>query len=114
MAKHIFVAFTNPVAGKEAEFNKFYDEMHLRDVLGSPGWVAAQRYRLSSEQRPDQSPPYKYAAVYEVDCEEGQILAALKQRPDLGPASRPNPPLWEAQHGAWIYTKIGPRVVSGK
>jgi hypothetical protein len=114
MAKHIFVALTNPVPGKEAEFNKFYDEVHLPDVLGSPGWVAAQRYRLTSEQRPDMSPPYKYAAIYEVDCEDGKILQAVKQRPDIGLIGRPNPPLWEARNEVWIYTKIGLRQVSNK
>ena len=39
MAKHFFVALTNPVPGKEAEFNKFYDEIHVPDVLAAPGWV---------------------------------------------------------------------------
>ena len=112
MAKHFFVALTNPVPGKEAEFNKFYDEIHVPDVLAAPGWVAAQRYRLASEQRPDQSPPYRYAAVYEVECEDGKILEALKRRPDIGPIGRPNPPLWEARNEVWIYTRIGPRQVN--
>jgi mannose-6-phosphate isomerase-like protein (cupin superfamily) len=114
MAKHIFVALTNPVPGKEAEFNKFYDEVHVPDVLGAPGWVAAQRYRLTSEQRPDQSPPYRYAAIYEVECEDGEILAPLKQRPDVGPIGRPNPPLWDAKNEVWIFTEVGPRHVAGK
>lgn len=114
MAKHFFIALTNPVPGKETEFNKFYDEIHVPDVLAAPGWVAAQRFRLASEQRSDQSPPYRYAAVYEVECEEGKILEALKQRPDIGPIGRPNPPLWEARNEVWIYTKIGPRQVNDK
>ena len=88
-AQHIFIALTNPAPGREAEFNQFYDDIHVPDVLGSQGWVAAQRYRLSSEQRPDQSPPWMYLAVYEVTCPEGEILAPLKLRPDVGPQGRP-------------------------
>jgi len=110
-AQHIFIALTNPAPGREAEFNQFYDDIHVPDVLGSQGWVAAQRYRLSSEQRPDQSPPWMYLAVYEVTCPDGEILAPLKLRPDVGPQGRPEPPLWADDHQAWIYTKHGPRHV---
>jgi len=110
-AQHIFIALTNPAPGREAEFNQFYDEVHVPDVLGSPGWVAAQRYRLSSEQRPGQSPPWMYLAVYEVTCPDGEILAPLKLRPDVGPHGRPQPPLWADDDQAWIYTKHGPRHV---
>jgi hypothetical protein len=108
-AQHIFIALTNPAPDKEQEFNEFYDRIHVPDVLASPGWVAAQRYRLTSEQRPDQSPPWKYLAIYEIKRPDGDILAALKQRPDIGPRGKPQPPLWANDDEVWIYTKWGPR-----
>jgi len=110
-AEHIFIALTNPVEGKEEEFNDFYDRIHVPDVLSAPGWVAAQRYVLSSEQRSDQSPPYKYIVIYEITRPEGEILAALKDREDFGPESRPDPPLWKEDNQVWLYKKIGPRQV---
>lgn len=110
-AQHIFIAATNPIPGREAEFNRFYDEMHVPDVLAAPGWVAAQRYRLTNEQRPDQSPPWKYLAVYEVTCPDGQILTALRKRDK--PSREPEGgPVWLDDSQVWIYSKIGPRQVS--
>ena len=107
--RHLFLAMTNPVPGKEEEFNRFYDEIHCDDVIGSPGWVAVQRYRLAGEQRADQSPPWKYMAIYEVNLPDGEILAALRQRPDVGPQGRPRPPLWAGDDQVWIYSEFGPR-----
>ena len=51
MAKHVFVVFTNPVEGKDATYNDWYDNRHLPDVLDVPGFVSAQRFRLSDTQR---------------------------------------------------------------
>jgi hypothetical protein len=47
MAEYRFVVFTNPAEGKEAEFNRWYDEQHVPDVLRVPGFVAAQRFAAS-------------------------------------------------------------------
>lgn len=110
--EHIFIALTNPVPGKEDEFNDFYDRVHVPDVLGAPGWFAAQRYVLSSEQRSDQSPPYKYMVIYEIARPDGEVLPALQERADLGPESRPDPPLWEEDNQVWLYKKVGSRQVS--
>jgi len=46
MAKYVFVVMTNAVAGQEAEFNRWYDEEHLADVLKLPGMVSAQRFQV--------------------------------------------------------------------
>ena len=44
MAKYTFVVLTNPTSGKEAEYNKWYNDQHIPDVLNVPGFVAAQRF----------------------------------------------------------------------
>jgi len=48
MSRHVFAVLTNPVEGREAEFNAWYDR-HLHDILRLPGLVSAQRFRLSPE-----------------------------------------------------------------
>ena len=37
MAKYMFLPLTSPVAGKEDEFNEWYDKHHLPDVINVPG-----------------------------------------------------------------------------
>ena len=36
MTKYVFLAFTNPTIGGEEEYNKWYDEQHLADVINVP------------------------------------------------------------------------------
>src|SRR5215469_10392858 len=41
---YYFFVFSNPVAGHEDEYNKWYDHQHAPDVVAVPGFVTAQRY----------------------------------------------------------------------
>ena len=41
---YYFYVFSNPVAGHEDEYNKWYDQRHAADVVSIPGFVSAQRY----------------------------------------------------------------------
>ena len=45
--KYTFLAFTNPAPGKEDEYNAWYEEHHLKDVINCPGFVSARRFRLA-------------------------------------------------------------------
>jgi hypothetical protein len=64
MAKYTFVVMTNPTAGKEAEFNEWYNTHHIPDVLDVlkvPGFVCAQRFRIADAQMGGEaSKAYKY------------------------------------------------------
>jgi len=33
MSRHVFAVLTNPVEGREAEFNAWYDDRHVHDIL---------------------------------------------------------------------------------
>jgi hypothetical protein len=55
------------------EFNRWYDEVHVRDVLAKGPFLSAQRYRAADAQ-PAGPPEYRYAAIYEI--EEGRVEEA--------------------------------------
>ncbi|HVE25372.1 MAG TPA: hypothetical protein VNC22_08210 [Sporichthya sp.] len=66
--EQLMVVFSNPVVGREDEFNEWYQHVHIRDVmLRCPGARWVQRYRLAADQPPDASPRYRYVAVYAGD-----------------------------------------------
>ena len=44
---------THPVEGREADYNQWYTEIHLAEVLALPGFVAVQRFKLSEAQMMD-------------------------------------------------------------
>lgn len=57
-----------PLKGKEAEFNDWYNNTHLQEVVAVEGFISAQRYELTqAQQMPDQD--YKYLALYELEDE---------------------------------------------
>ena len=78
MAKYTFVVLTNPVAGKEDEYNRWYNENHIPDVLNVPGFVSGHRLRLADEQfGGESSRTHKYLALYEIETDD--IAATLKE-----------------------------------
>lgn len=48
----------------EAEFNRWYDEEHLRNVARLPGCTGAARYRVLSESATAGAGAHQYMAVY--------------------------------------------------
>jgi len=68
------VILTNAVAGKDDEFNDWYDNRHINDVLSCPGFVRAQRFKIVA---PLVENPWRYCAIYEIETDDPQ--AAVKE-----------------------------------
>ncbi len=47
---YFFLVFSDPATGREAEYNKFYDEQHGPDVTSIPGFISGRRYVMADEQ----------------------------------------------------------------
>jgi hypothetical protein len=79
MAQYCFVVVTDALPGREEEFNAWYDQPHLADVLRVPGFVAAQRFKLLTQAQGSQ--PGRYLALYEIETEDPEAaLAELTRR----------------------------------
>lgn len=105
MPRYNLIALTNPVEGQEAEFNDWYTNVHLADVLKLPGVNAAQRLKLSDIQHRDGPFEWKYMAVYEIDIDDiSKTLSALKAR--SGTAEMPLSPALSAERMVWIYEPV--------
>ncbi|MGW1785642.1 hypothetical protein ACWCQQ_42160 [Streptomyces sp. NPDC002143] len=99
--KYLMIAQTTPVEGRDAEFNAWYDGEHLKDVLATPGFVAAERFEVASGDA-----PFKYYAFYEVEADSvadiwaaaGHMRDTMSTTEDLG------------KSGAFILAPIGDRV----
>ncbi len=79
MATHRLIVFTKPTDGRDADFNRWYDEVHLPEVLETEGFVAAQRFALADAQIGDvaDKAPSRYLAIYEIEAES--LEAALEK-----------------------------------
>lgn len=61
------IVFSNPLPGRETEFEDWYSHVHVHDVLrGCPGAEHVQRFRAATEQ-PFGAPRYTFLAVYAGD-----------------------------------------------
>jgi hypothetical protein len=87
MSQSILLVFSNCDAEREEEFNRWYDTVHVPDILAIEGFEAARRYKLAGPAikiQPREGEPVvaQYLAVYEMA--EADTSAAMKR---LGEAS---------------------------
>ena len=82
MAKYTFVVLSNSTTpGQEAEYNEWYNKIHIPDVLNVPGFVAAQRFKVADAQLDGYSGAHRYLALYEIETDDpGRSLDDLKKR----------------------------------
>ncbi len=88
MPRAVLLAFTAPKTHAQTdEYNDWYDNVHLDDVLAVPGVLSAARYRLSDEQFPADDAPAPYVAIYEIEADDlsaiGHEMDAAHQRGDM-------------------------------
>jgi hypothetical protein len=82
MSKSAMLVFTNCPADKEAEFNTWYDTIHVPDIIATEGFTAGRRYKLSGpgpkmQTRDGSTAVAQYLAIYEMEDED---TAAAMQR----------------------------------
>lgn len=78
-----FLVFSNPVEGREDQYNSWYDKVHLGDVCQVPGVIGAERFELvptGGEGAP--APAHRYLAVYDLDpaADGSEVLTELMAR----------------------------------
>ncbi len=76
MSKATLLVYTNCPAGREDEFNAWYDTVHLPDLLTEvPGIISARRLRLAGpapalQARGREPEVARYLAMYELDTDD--------------------------------------------
>jgi hypothetical protein len=67
MKKHLLLVMTNAEPGQDDEYNDWYTNVHLKDVVKLDGFETAQRFIQEAPHPADAAPlPYRYLAIYEV------------------------------------------------
>jgi hypothetical protein len=75
-----YMVFSNPVEGKDREFNEWYDNVHLPEVLATPGVISAQRFDLCDAEivrRAGWTPEHRYLAVYEMEGDPDAVMGKI-------------------------------------
>lgn len=116
MARALLVVFSNPTSDDvESEFNDWYSDAHLQDVVAIPGITAAQRFRLVNLEVSQDVPfpDHRYLAIYEADYENlEEVTKELQERG--GTEAMPNSTAIDLPGvRCFWWEPIGERVVSG-
>ena len=79
MGRYKLVVLSNPVDGREDEYNDWYSDQHLGDVVAVPGFRSAQRFRLRDPM--GYAHAQRYLAIYEIEADDPDAaIDALRQR----------------------------------
>ena len=74
MPRYKMVVMSNAVAGREDEYNDWYQNIHLGELVALEGFQSARRFRLVRSLVEGETLPY--LAIYEI--ETGDINAVLQ------------------------------------
>ncbi|MBW8783713.1 MAG: hypothetical protein JF593_03600 [Novosphingobium sp.] len=79
MPRYKMIALTSPTPGNEDEYHRWYQDVHLPEIVSFPGMVSARRFKVAV---PLQDPiKYQYLAIYEIDTDDlGQTLGQFGTR----------------------------------
>lgn len=101
----VLIALTNAVEGREDEYNDWYSNVHLGDVLKMDGFVGARRYRVSGSQHVDAGRPWQYLAIYDVETEDfAEAARQLQER--RGTDAMPISPALKEERLAWFFEEM--------
>jgi hypothetical protein len=103
------IVLTNPVEGREDEYNDWYSDRHLDDVLAVKGFRAAQRFEFRPGKLSGDA-PFRYLAIYEaegttVEAAEAALLATAADK-DLMPISN----AMARERATWWFEAVTDRV----
>jgi heme-degrading monooxygenase HmoA len=78
--RYVFLVFANPIPGKEVEFNEWYTNMHMGDLVQLQGFTGAQRFRIVTSVSPQPSAAgYEHRYLMVWDLEDTDANATLSR-----------------------------------
>jgi len=112
--RYVYLVMSDPLPGREFDFNDGYQNMHMGDLVQLPGWTGAQRFRLIPVMPRTTQPLYRRGNLIIWD-QEGDDLAKLQSESRnaiAGGKSRLIPGFDYSPDGpvSVTYQVIGPRV----
>ena len=112
MERGLMLVFSNPTSpGVVDEFNRWYDETHVHELLEVAGVVGATRYELDADQMlpGDDAMGRRFLAAYEIEAED---LKAVRDAVRATSGDRSHSPALELDPlpKLMIFRQLGERV----
>lgn len=102
---YLVMVLTEPTDGREDEFNDYYDNTHLDEVLATTTMTSAQRFKLVDEV--GKVCPLPYLAVYETEADAPEDV--IKNLNATREQRKQSDALNMRTAGVWVFEQIGPK-----
>ncbi len=115
MTRATLAVYTNPSdPSRDEEFNSWYNEVHLPDVLAVDGFVAATRFRVAGAGiGGDGEVPHRYVALYEIESDDPH--ATLNALVAASPSMRMSDVLqMDPMPVMMLFEQVSERIVGGQ
>ncbi len=101
MARYMFQFISAAVPGEDDAYNRWYEDVHIPEVLSLPGYLSCQRYLVidSAASRT------RYLAAYEVECDDP--LATMEKLVQTAKTMVMSPAMDAASTSAAILKLVG-------
>jgi heme-degrading monooxygenase HmoA len=109
--EELYLVFSRPSDEvSDEEFQAWYDR-HLPEILETPGFESARRYRVTPVMyEGDEPPPYRWLVLWETTKDIDELRAALTARSESG--DMVPLPEWftKTQYMTWSCVPYGDRI----
>ena len=103
--KQLVLILTEPTAGKEDEYNDYYNNLHLGEVLETTDLQTAQRFKLVGEV--GEPCPLPYLAVYETEADSAEDV--LQNLNENRAQRQQSDALNKRSARVWVFEEISPK-----
>ncbi|WP_076590834.1 hypothetical protein [Herminiimonas arsenitoxidans] len=96
MSQQFILVISDCKAGREAEYNDYYDHRHIPDIMEhQPEVLSAQRFGVTQYFAPDGIPTWRFSTLYTIETNDMgaylQRMNALMQAGKLPPSDAADP-----------------------
>jgi hypothetical protein len=102
--KQLVMVLSEPTEGNEAEYHRYYEDLHLDEVLATTGWNSAQRFKLVDQAGADCPLPFLAFYTTDSDPEKSAIEVMNETRTQRVQTDSLN----RRTAGVWVFEEIGP------
>lgn len=83
MGKYVLVVPSSAKEGRDDDYNEWYNNQHIHDLLAIPGIKSGRRF-VPSPMSPMRAPA-NYLAIYEIETDDpGALLGEMNKRAEAG------------------------------
>ena len=102
---NLVLVLSNPIEGQEEEFDRWYEDVHLDEILATTNWQSAQRFKLVDEQWVKSA--HDYLALYEVEADDSQD--ALRKLNATRSERQQSAAFNKETAAVWVFSEAGPK-----